>query len=155
MWKFLTAVALLVATACSPAPSPSPSPSAPTPEPSASASSAAEESPEAANVAALAGIYEFTPVGEAEPTCLIRLDADDQGIADEPVRLAWTTPRCWEPFPALRKLERWAPVAAGSLKLIDDAGNTIGEFSPVQDGTGVYLRGGAGGAVFQMKQPTW
>jgi hypothetical protein len=157
-----TLLAALALAACSPSAPPAPSPSA-TPTPAASSSVAKAEptlAPDggdriSAVIEALAHSYEFIPANEAEPTCMIRLDSVElQGDDAKPYRRAWIEPKCFKAFPVLQKLERWAPSgdAGASLDLLDGAGKEIGHFSPVQD-TSVYLRGGVGGKIYEMRTP--
>jgi hypothetical protein len=146
--------------ACSPSTAPAPSPTATpakeSPSPAASAEpSATPVDAGAATVEALAHAYQFVPAGESEPACMIRLDAvEQQGDDAKPFRRAWIEPDCYKKFPVLQKLARWAPSgdAGASLDLLDSTGKEIGHFSPVQD-TSVYLRGGAGGKIYEMRDP--
>lgn len=108
-----------------------------------------------ATAEAMAHLYQFVPAGESEPACMIRLDADEQlGDDAKRFRRAWIEPDCFRKFPVLQKLARGAPSGdtGASLDLLDSAGREIGHFSPVQD-TSVYLRGSAGGKVYEMRDP--
>jgi hypothetical protein len=63
-----------------------------------------------------------------------------------------TPPTCFEKYPALRGFTAWAPTGAGSVALF--AGAQRADFSPVQAGAGVYLRGGFSGdpKLYEMRR---
>lgn len=149
----LSLLALVAAlAACSPAPAPE-AKVEPTPALETAATPAASTTD--AITAELGHIYEINISEAPDVTCLAKLDPDDIHPGPEVVHLAWVEARCAELFPALSKLARWTPTAGGSLSLLDADDKSIGDFSPVQDGTGVYIRGGVGGKLFDLRTPDW
>lgn len=61
---------------------------------------------------------------------------------------------CRKHFPWLRKVSRWEPTGGGSLRLLGGARfRELADFSPVQDGTGVYLHGGFAGHLYELRPP--
>ncbi len=148
--SLLAVVAALAA--CTPAPAPQATVE-PALAPEAPATPAVSEADAIATE--LGHIYEINISEAPDVTCLAKLDPDDIHPGPEVVRLAWVEARCAEVFPALGKLARWTPTAGGSLSLLDAEDKSIGDFSPVQDGTGVYIRGGVGGKLFDLRTPNW
>ena len=85
-------------------------------------------------------------------------------LAATPVgRLAGQTTRsvsfssaCVEKFTSLRAVRQWAWTGGGSISFFGgDPIRQLSDFSPVQDGTGVYLRGGFedDAGVYELRQP--
>lgn len=150
----LFAMTLAVLSGCGP------KPATPTDTAPAAPAPATDAISEIAHVYAFSAAVtggEGAPVGPDDPNCLIKLDADDMDPREQVVvRRVWMEPACYPAFPALRAVTQWELIPAAGVRLLGgDPLATIGEFSPVQDGTGVYIRGGAGsdGKVYEMRTP--
>lgn len=110
------------------------------------------ETPEQFNLKALSGLYRINVVGADKVSCTLRLDADDVARGPDPIRLVAVEPLCFTALHTLHEVAQWAPRGPGSLALFDRNHKELGDFSPVQDGTGVYLRGGVSDQLFEMRQ---
>lgn len=148
-----TLAAALCLAACSPAPAPAPSPSPSAPAPSPSPSATPTVDPAAEAVAALARTHRIVLAGETRPSCDVKLNAAAQAGGDPSVHPASVDQACVKTFPALKTLAAWKVTGGASIELLDARGGVIGDFSPVQDATGVYLRGGAGGRIYELRTP--
>ena len=107
-----------------------------------------------AAVDALTGAYDFG-VAEAPPRgCVVTLkgpSAQTKRRAGMPVAI---NARCRHRYPILRSVSRWEPTGGGSVRLLGDKPlRELSDFSPVQDGSGVYLRGGFEGEakVYELR----
>jgi hypothetical protein len=109
---------------------------------------AAEAKGPPAAVMALAGTYAVARDG-AETGCTLALKPTALGQAERRVvRAVEFAEPCRDVAPALLAATGWAWTGGGSVTLY--GGRTLREkahFSPVQDGTGVYLRGAAAGSA--------
>jgi hypothetical protein len=107
-----------------------------------------------ATVDALAQSYTFGAAETVHQGCRITLQA-------APVRSRDTRPvhlnsACRERFPVLRAVTRWRPTGGASVALFGgEPLHEIADFSPVQDGSGVYLRGGFEGDtnIYELRTP--
>ncbi|HVY90814.1 MAG TPA: hypothetical protein VG942_18245 [Hyphomonadaceae bacterium] len=125
-----SAALALACAACSPTPSPTPT--------------AKADDAHAAAQAALGVTYEVKLTGGPTAPCQLKLD---------PATLATTTPACQAQYPLIQHVTKWKATEGGSLSLLAANGTSLADFSPVQDGTGVYLRGGADGAIYELWPP--
>jgi hypothetical protein len=99
-----------------------------------------------ATLGALAQSYTFGVVENAPGSCRVTLASTPVrhalGRATRPVTL---NSAC-QKFASLRGVARWSPTSGASIALFGGAPlHEIADFSPVQDATGVYLRGGFAG----------
>lgn len=107
-----------------------------------------------AAVDALAGAYDFGVAEAPLRGCVVTLKgapAQTKGRAGLPVSLGAS---CRHRFPVLRNVLRWEPTGGGSVRLLGGKHlHELSDFSPVQDGSGVYMRGGFEGAarVYQLR----
>jgi hypothetical protein len=122
-----------------------------------SRAAAARSAPEdQAAVDLLARTYTF---GEAEAPlmgCNVALDATAVDVAGRPARRVRVAPGCLKAFPSLGAVTHWAPTGGASIALLGgDPLSELADFSPVQDGTGVYLRGGIAGdkRIYELRTP--
>ena len=107
-----------------------------------------------ATVDALAGRYNFGAAEAPLTRCAVRLGAKPvrgAGRVGLPVTI---NAKCRWSFPALRLVSRWEPAGGASLHLLGGRPlHELSDFSPVQDGSGVYLRGGFAGdrKVYELR----
>ncbi len=107
-----------------------------------------------AAVESLAGAYTFAVAEGAGRGCVVRLlraPVQTKRRAGLPVAI---DAGCRRRFPVLRAVVRWQPTGGGSLRLLGGAPfRELSDFSPVQDGSGVYVRGGFAGApqVYELR----
>ena len=112
---------------------------------------------ERAAVEAIAGAYTLAEVGSPNETCRVTLDPSPA------VRAAGLTIRslsfgatCREHIAALAAARQWAWTGGGSISLFGGGPTReLAHFSPVQDATGVFLRGGFAGdaAIYELRRP--
>ena len=109
---------------------------------------------DAATVEVLAMTYTFGPVEVPLVGCVVTLKATPHRTAGRfgyPVAI---NAACREHFSWLRTVSRWEPTGGGSLRLLGGAPfRELADFSPVQDGTGVYLHGGFAGHLYELRPP--
>ncbi len=96
-----------------------------------------------AAVEGLAGAYTFGVAGAEAGGCVVRLEAappETKSLPGFPVTIGAI---CLRRFASLSDVWRWQPTGGGSFRLLGGAPlREISNFSPVQDGSGVYGRGG-------------
>lgn len=95
-----------------------------------------------AAVEGFAGAYTFGVAGAQLQGCVLRLEEapDAKGLPGLPVTIG---AKCLRKFASLKDVSRWQPTGGGSFRLLGGAPlREISNFSPVQDGSGVYSRGG-------------
>jgi hypothetical protein len=100
-----------------------------------------------ATIDALARSYSFGVVETAHDRCRVTLTATPARRASgrAATRPVSFNSACRK-FASLRGVTHWAPTGGASVALFGgDRLHEIADFSPVQDGTGVYLRGGFAG----------
>jgi len=119
--------------------------------------SAATEPPEpsafdAATVDVLATTYAFDATGARPSGCTVSLAASPVERAGRPVTIG---AGCRERYPALAAVTHWKPTGGASISLLGERSQVLSDLSPVQDGSGVYLRGGFEGdqTVYEMRPP--
>ena len=109
-----------------------------------------------ATVEALATTYTFGVTDEPLLGCIVKLkpmQKRSKGKSGRPVEI---NEQCRDRFPALSQVTRWEPTGGGSIKLLGGKPyQELSDFSPVQDATGVYLRGGFEGdkAIYELRPP--
>lgn len=112
---------------------------------------------EQAAVGSIAGTYTFGAVEASLVGCRVTLEATPVGRgAGHTTRSVSFSAACGERFAALRAVRQWAWTGGGSIAFFGgDPARELSDFSPVQDGTGVYLRGGFEGdaGVYELRQP--
>ncbi len=132
-------VALLGLSACLPIEHPQPS------------------STEQAAVGSLVGTYTFGVAEDSRVSCRVTLEATPVGhLAGQTTRSVSFSSACGENFASLRAVRQWAWTGGGSISFFGgDPTRELSDFSPVQDGTGVYLRGGFEDetGVYELRQP--
>jgi hypothetical protein len=109
---------------------------------------AAAESVDRATVDALATTYTFGVAEAPTVGCIVELKAER--------RVVVINDRCRERFPQLGAVSNWQPTGGASIALFGGTPlRELSNFSPAQDGTGVYLRGGFAGdpAVYELRPP--
>ena len=93
--------------------------------------------------------YEIMPSLQAQGCRLV--------LTNERLGKYWkanTDPNC--PSLAVRTIDSWAPATPGAGVRLYHGREELGDFSPVQDGSGVYLRGGlSDGAVYDLRGTAW
>src|SRR6185369_12382349 len=102
----------------------------------------------------LATTYSFGVAETASAGCVVRLKAV-RGKVRRGFPLSINA-RCRQRFPILRTVSRWEPTGGGSLRLLGGSPfHELSDFAPVQDGSGVYLRGGFAGDrhVYELRPP--
>jgi hypothetical protein len=120
--------------------------------PSAPSSAAVDR----AAIAALATTYTFGVSDEPLLGCIVKLKPAlkrSKGRSGRPVEI---NEQCHDRFPALSRVTRWEPTGGGSIRLLGGKPyQELSDFSPVQDATGVYLRGGFKGdkAIYELRPP--
>jgi hypothetical protein len=105
-------------------------------------------------IRALAVPYTFNVVNAARGGCVVRLEAAPAQSDRQIGHPLFIDRRCRARFPVLRLVARWAPTGGASIRLLGGTPlRELSDFSPVQDGSGVYLRGGFAGAagVFELR----
>lgn len=96
-----------------------------------------------AAVEGLAGAYTFGVAGTEFGGCVVRLGATPPETKDLPGFPVTIGATCLRRFASLKDVSRWQPTGGGSFRLLGGAPlREISNFSPVQDGSGVYSRGG-------------
>jgi len=132
-------VALIGLSACTPSEHPQPS------------------STEQVAVGLLAGAYTFGVAEGSLVGCRVTLAATPVGrLAGQTTRSVSFSSACVEKFTSLRAVRQWAWTGGGSISFFGgDPIRQLSDFSPVQDGTGVYLRGGFedDAGVYELRQP--
>ena len=120
------------------------------------------ENPQRSSIeqAAVGSIVGGYTLGAAEASlvgCRVTLEATPMGrAAGHTTRSVSFSSACVENFAALRAVRQWAWTGGGSIAFFGgDPSRELSDFSPVQDGTGVYLRGGFEGdaGVYELRQP--
>ncbi len=87
---------------------------------------------------ALSGHYSFGFAEKKPQGCIVTLEAS----AGQAVRMG---ERC-KRYAVLHDITRWEPTGGASIRLMGGRPlHEIADFSPVQNGSGVYLRGGFSG----------
>ena len=105
-------------------------------------------------VDALTGAYDFGVAEAPLRGCVVTLkgpSAQTKRRAGMPVTI---NARCRHRYPILRSVSRWEPTGGGSVRLLGGKRlRELSDFSPVQDGSGVYLRGGFEGEanVYELR----
>jgi hypothetical protein len=109
-----------------------------------------------ATLGALATRYTFASAGALPQGCIVTLS---RGPALTKPRLGFAVTinaACRRHYPSLKAVARWEPTGGGSLRLLGGSPlHELSDFSPVQDASGVYLRGGFDGerTVYQLRPP--
>jgi hypothetical protein len=117
------------------------------PEPSSS---------EQAAVGSLVGTYTFGVAEASLVGCRVTLEATPVGHAAGHTTRSVSFGSACENFASLRAVRQWAWTGGGSISFFGgDPTRELSDFSPVQDVTGVYLRGGFEGdaGVYELRQP--
>jgi len=93
-------------------------------------------------VDALAATYTFSMTDQPLVGCIVELKATPvqaKGRFGRPVKI---NEQCTDRFPFLAQVTRWEPTGGGSIRLLGGKPfQEISDFAPVQDASGVYLRG--------------
>jgi hypothetical protein len=114
-------------------------------------------STEQAAVGSLVGTYTFGVAEASLVGCRVTLEATPVGqVAGQTTRSVSFSSACGENFASLRAVRQWTWTGGGSISFFGgDPTRELSDFSPVQDGTGVYLRGGFEGhtGVYELRQP--
>jgi hypothetical protein len=107
---------------------------------------------DAATVDVLATTYAFDATGAPPSGCTVSLAASPVERAGRPVTIGSA---CGARYPVLAAVTHWEPTGGASISLLDKRSQASSDLSPVQDGTGVYLRGGFEGdqTVYEMRPP--
>lgn len=107
---------------------------------------------DAATVDVLATIYAFDATGAPPSGCTVSLAASPVERAGRPVTVGAP---CLARYPVLAAVTHWEPTGGASISLLGERSQALSYLSPVQDGTGVYLRGGFEGdqTVYEMRPP--
>jgi len=107
---------------------------------------------EAATVDVLATTYAFDATGAPPSGCTVSLAASPVQRAGRPVTIGAA---CRARYPVLAAVTHWEPTGGASIRLWGKRSRVLSELSPVQDGNGVYLRGGFEGdqTVYEMHPP--
>lgn len=88
--------------------------------------------------------------------CRVTLEAAQvRRVAGQTTRSVSFGSACGEQFAVLRAVRQWAWTGGGSIAFFGgDPTRELSDFSPVQDGTGVYLRGGFEGdaGVYELRK---
>jgi hypothetical protein len=96
------------------------------------------------------GVAEASLVG-----CRVTFEATPVGhVAGHTTRSVSFSSACGENFASLRAVRQWAWTGGGSIAFFGgDPTRELSDFSPVQDATGVYLRGGFEGdsGVYELR----
>jgi hypothetical protein len=104
-----------------------------------------------ATVDALATTYTFGAVEAPLTGCIVTLEATPSDLRSVTVNAS-----CRDRFAFLRAVSRWEPTGGGSIRLLGgEPLRELSNFSPVQDATGVYLRGGFEGerSAYELRPP--
>jgi hypothetical protein len=112
---------------------------------------------EQAAVGSIVGAYTFGVAEASLVGCGVTLEATPVGrAAGHTTRSVAFSSACGDHFATLRAVRQWAWTGGGSIAFFGgDPTRELSDFSPVQDGTGVYLRGGFEGdvRVYELRQP--
>jgi hypothetical protein len=103
---------------------------------------------EQATVDLLATTYAFGVAGSPQGRCTVTLNA-------APATSVTLGKHCRD-FPVLREVTHWEPTGGASIRLLGGTPlRELSNLSPVQDATGVYLRGGFAGDnnLYELRPP--
>ncbi|MES1199662.1 MAG: hypothetical protein ABUS48_06755 [Pseudomonadota bacterium] len=113
-------------------------------------------STEQAAVESIVGAYSFGAAEASLVGCRVTLEATPVGRADgHTTRSVSLSSACGEHFPALRAVRQWVWTGGGGIAFFgSQPSRELSDFSPVQDATGVYLRGGFEGdaGVYELRR---
>src|SRR5689334_22662560 len=107
-----------------------------------------------ATLDALAQRYAFNAIATPNAGCHVTLAASPVRHSSEHAMRPVTFNSACRTFASLRGITHWSPTGGASLALFGGKPlQEIADFSPVQDGTGVYLRGGFAGdaRVYELR----
>lgn len=111
--------------------------------------------PDQATIDGLANDYALAVAG-VPVRCTLSLKAKF-ARAGAPLRLPVSmSGSCRDRFPSLGRVSNWEPTGGGSIRLLGGTPlRELADFSPVQDGSGVYLRGGFAGdsTIYELRLP--
>ncbi|MBI1360705.1 MAG: hypothetical protein GC155_10560 [Alphaproteobacteria bacterium] len=112
------------------------------------APAAPQEAPGPDLLDALSGRYSFGLAEKKPEGCIVTLEAS----GDQAVRMGGRCKR----YAVLHEITRWEPTGGGGIRLMGGKPlREISDFSPVQDGSGVYLRGGFAddSQIYELRPP--
>jgi hypothetical protein len=116
-----------------------------------------QSSIEEAAVGSIGGTYTFGVAEGPLLGCRVTLEATPVGrAAGHTTRSVSFSSSCRERFAVLRAVRQWAWISGGSIAFFGgEPFRELSDFSPVQDGTGVYLRGGfeRDTGIYELRQP--
>jgi hypothetical protein len=102
----------------------------------------------------LAGSYRFGEINTRGEGCLVVLKRSPVSNSERELRPIEIASACRAKVAALGNVTHWAAIGGASIALYGgDPLRELSDFSPVQDGTGVYLRGGFSGdaKVYELR----
>jgi len=125
--------------------------------PGSAAATAPAEAVDQAAVDAFAQTYTFGVPGGVPNECRVTLAATPILRTPEHVtRPVQINAACRQNFRSLSAVTRWSPTGGASIALFGgEPVRELADFSPAQDGTGVYLRGGFQGDanIYELRAP--